>query len=207
MLKANIKTSLTTTREFDINEEWLVYDVHRMQCSSITGFAYGNTFVDQRFTKIITHHFKIEDRTGKRIEIAFNDVINTNSQQTADAMSDAMWKCFGNRIMNEMIATISKGEEVLLGGVRFSKNGFSHTYKPWFRKEKTVTSGWDDMTYERMKHFDMLELKSLATGKTLAVMGLVGVLNAHVLMAILEHKKRDPQLLDYLTGKKVYLQS
>lgn len=207
MLRAQIKTSIATTRGFDINEDLLVYDDKQMRCSSITGFAYGNTFVEHRFMKTITHHFKVQDSTGKLIEIAFTDVLNGNSQQMADAMADAMWKAFGNRIMNDTIAVLSKGGEIAIGGGRLSKTGFSHTYKPWFRKEKTVTVSWEHMTYERMRHFDMVEIKSSETGKMLAVMGLVGVLNAHVLVAILEHKKRDPQMLDYLTGKKVYLQA
>lgn len=206
MLRAQLKTSLTTTREFDVNEQWLSYDGQRMPCSSITGFAYGETFTDHRFMKTVTHHFKMQDGTGRLIDIAFNDVMNSNSTQLANLMADAMWSCFGNRILHEMITAISRGGEVVIGGMRLNTNGASFQYKPWFRKERTVSIPWENMLYEKAQHFDFVELKSSADRKASTILGLVGMINARVLTAMLDLKKRDPAMLDYLTGKKVYLQ-
>lgn len=205
MLRAQLKTSLTKTREFDVNHEWLAYDGQQMPCAHITGFAYGKSFTEQRLIRTNTHHFKFRDTSGKVIEVAFNDVLNSDVQETVNVMVDAIWQCFGNRIMNEILARLSRGETVTIGNLHLNKDGITYTYKPWFRKERTETVAWKDITGKKGNHFDFLELRDTARNKTFAMLGLVGVYNGQVLASILSFAKTDPIMMQYLTAEKVYL--
>jgi hypothetical protein len=202
MFRVEFKTSITKKRTLTIDGDLIQYDDQQMSVARVTGFAYGRTFTEVRFVKLWSFHFRIQDSTGREIKVEFNDTCNSYFDEISRDITNALWHFFGSRIMNETIAAISGGRSVNIGGMQIDKTGFTYTYKPWFRKERTEHVGWNDVEFEQAQHFDMYFLKSKSRRKTFAAVGLAGILNGHVLAAIIRDYQQNALFREQLTGKQ-----
>ena len=204
--QVEIRISLIRRVVFSIDDSRIIYGESEMLCRDIDGFSYGKSVTENRYVRITTYTVKLRSASGQKLEFAFTEALNSDGHRILNEIAEAIWKYAGYRIANEMIAAISRGRSISIGGINFNAEGFSYTRKPWFRKERTYHVAWHEIIAETNQRWDWLELKSSVDNKTHAIVGLVGVLNGHVLAYILTQLKHDPEMISYLTGNKVYLQ-
>jgi hypothetical protein len=196
-----ISPNAFTSQLLTIDDHHVTYHDLQMELQEITGIRYGA--VSKRMNGIemsVSYYIGFLDTTEDMIEIKFSDrVFQINeTEKIYNTVVGATWHHIGNRIMQDFVSRISKGETVVVGGFTCSKNGIEIIKKPLFGKEKIHTIKWNHVRHSIDNGF--LNFNSAIDSDVYASIGISSRWNAVVLCEIFQQARTSRKMLDLLTG-------
>ncbi|HTF06377.1 MAG TPA: hypothetical protein VK826_20235 [Bacteroidia bacterium] len=201
--EAELMTGFLVKKDFSIDEESIIYDETQMMCAEITGFAYGATETRVSGIKANTEYrFEFVDSSEDRIKFTFvNALLGSPNPLDADQrITEEIWKCFGNRILQETISKISLGMAVEINKVMFSRYGITIPHRPLFGSNSDFLVPWEDMECE--VEMGQVTLFTQTERKARAVFTLNMDINAHIVLELFYEIGRNSELISKLTGRK-----
>ncbi len=201
--QTTITTGFLKTKDFSIDEESIIFDDTQMMCSEVTGFAYGYTVTRVSGIKAnTTYSFQFLDSSGDKITFNYVNALlgSPNDEDAYSRIIEEIWKCFGTRLLHEMISTISRGISVTVAGVTFSNYGITTTYKPFFGSNRDILTKWDEVTH-KIDNGNLI-IGSKVDKDVWAAFEFQFNINAHLISEILNKNANETTIRDIITGKK-----
>lgn len=139
----------TGKKLFSIDEESLIFHDTQMMCKDIVSFAYGGTLTSVMSMKANTEHkFAFRDSSDDELQFSFLNtaLFDTNPKDASQRIISETWLAFGNRIRQEVIDKLARGQVVQLCELSLHSTGVN-TKKPVFGSATDHLVPWEELEY------------------------------------------------------------
>lgn len=201
---ADLMTGFLTRKNFSIDEESIIYDDTQMMCNEVTGFAYGSVETYTGIIKANTEYFyHFVDSSGDEIKFSYVNtaLVSPNPSEAPERIAEKIWKCFGNRLVEDMIVKLGKGTIVTADDIHLSKYGITIPHKPFFGAATEFLVPWEVL--ETKTEDGLLTLRSGEESKAKITLVFHRSLHAHLLKELFNRISNEPEALSRIKGKKL----
>jgi hypothetical protein len=186
-----------------VNDEEIIFRDTMMETREVIGFAYGPVQIIRNGIRQKVHYeIRLEDRSADTMQLMI--VENPSREITAvqyyDMIVAALWKHCGDRMLKDLISTISRGFTDQFGNMRLNTKGVSMFFSPLFGKDREEIISWDDVDYKLDE--GMITVFSRANTKINATLSLSQDINAQLLHHFFHLLKTGPELKTVLKGER-----
>jgi hypothetical protein len=194
-----------TGKVLSIDNRVLQYHDLEMYIHEIAGFMYGT--LTQYFEQANAHEaystFTIVDTSGDAINISIKSSWETQAedQRVSNEISTALWKYFGNKLVNDMMRAIHAGVEVRVGGITAHRGGIRFENTNSFGAATQCNIPWE--VVGGMYRNGSLMIYSFTDKDCFHWLDLRTVLHAHTLGGVIRMIMTDPTLMLILKGQRM----
>ena len=143
--EAELPETIFKKNYFSITDRCIVYIDTEMMCEDIKAFSYGAVKHSVNGVHNRTdYNFNFVDSSDDVIRFRFSEsaLLGWNSESLYNSIVHFSWHYFGNRIIDETINAIRRGETVTIAGFELNQQGVHFTKKRIFGKDKPCTIAW-----------------------------------------------------------------